>query len=48
MCLCTTLDGFQQLVPKTATLLGAPLSTGQAMTDSLSARGADLSRVLND
>ena len=42
----TMLDGFQQLIPETATLLGAPLSTGQAMTDSLSARCADLSRAV--
>jgi hypothetical protein len=43
---CNTLEGFQQLVPETVTLLGAPLSTGQAMTESLSACCADLSRAV--
>jgi hypothetical protein len=44
----TTLEGFQQLVLETATLLGAPLSTSQAMTDSLSACCADLSACCAD
>ena len=42
-----TLDCFQQFTPLTATLLGAPLSAGQALTDSLAARCADLARAID-
>ncbi|HSN24572.1 MAG TPA: reverse transcriptase domain-containing protein, partial [Methylomicrobium sp.] len=42
-----TLVSFQQFTPETATLLGAPLSTGQALTDSLTARCADLARAVD-
>ena len=40
------LDGFLQFTPDRATLLGAPLSTGQALTDCLSARCDDLGRAV--
>jgi hypothetical protein len=40
------LDGFLQFTADTATLLGAPLSTGQAMTDCLTARCNDLCRAV--
>ena len=38
--------GFQQETPDTAMLLGAPLSTGSALTECLSSRCTDLSRAI--
>ncbi len=40
------LDGFQQLTPDTATLLGAPLTLGPAMDERISTCCADLSRAV--
>jgi hypothetical protein len=41
-----TLRNYQQFTPKTATLLGAPLSKEQAMDECLTARYNDLSRAI--
>lgn len=43
---CNVIDGFLQFTPDTATLLGAPLSTGQAMTECLTSRCNDLARAV--
>ena len=40
-----SLDGFEQKITDSATLLGAPLSTGSALTQCLTARCADLARA---
>jgi hypothetical protein len=42
----SALDGFLQFTSDTATLLSAPLSTGQAMTECLTARCNDLGRAV--
>jgi hypothetical protein len=39
-----TFDAFQRFTPGTAVLFGAPLAAGQAMTECLTARCADLLR----
>jgi len=41
------IGGFQQKTTDSATLLGAPLSTGAAMTDCLQTRCQDLTRAVN-
>ena len=43
----SSFDGFQHFTPNTATLLGAPLSSGQAMIDCLTARCNDLDRAVD-
>ena len=40
------LDGFEQKTTDSATLLGAPLSTGSALTECLAARCTDLARAV--
>ena len=40
------LAGFEHKTTDSATLLGAPISTGSAMTDCLAARCADLARAV--
>ena len=40
------IGGFQQKTTDSATLLGAPLSTGSAMSDCLQARRDDLTRAV--
>jgi hypothetical protein len=42
----SALDGFLHFTVDTATLLGAPLSTGQALTECLTARCNDLCRAV--